>query len=345
MYEIDFLPIGDGARSGDAIAMRFTRPDSDALAHVIIDGGFQDDGQAIVNHVNHYYGVDAIDLVICTHPDGDHIGGLGTVIEKLDVASLAVHDLGARGGSDLKAAKAVGELRDLAKAEGTALYEPFSGLNAFGEALLVAGPNETDYQQLVAEQVAEERAGTRTATPSRSLLAEAASRLSARVVGAFPLEIPFSDAGGTNPRNNSSAIVDLRLGEKRFVFTGDAGVPALDSALAYLEDRGRTDVWPRFVHVPHHGSRHNATSELLNRTLGGASGQNKGSAYISISREAAKDPRYPSPRVANAYGRRGYSVCTTAGTSICFSGDGAPDRGWTPITPLPPLDESIDDRD
>lgn len=345
MYEIDFLPVGDGARSGDAIAMRFTRPDSGELAHVIIDGGFQDDGQALVDHVHRYYGVQAIDLVICTHPDGDHIGGLGTVIKKLNVASLAIHDLGARGGSELKAAKAVGELRDLAAAEGTSLYEPFAGLNAFGGALLVAGPDETYYGTLVAEQVAEERAGTRAAMPSRSLLAEAVSRLSARALGAFPVEIPFSDAGGTNPRNNSSAIVDLRLGEKRFLFTGDAGVPALDSALAYLEGRSRADVWPRFIQVPHHGSRHNATSKLLNRMLGSISDQKKGSAYVSISQEAAKDPRYPSPRVANASGRRGYTVCLTAGTSICFSGDGAPDRGWTPLTPLPPLDESIDDRE
>lgn len=41
MYEIDFLPVGDGARSGDAIAMRFTRPDNGRPAHVVIEAAFK----------------------------------------------------------------------------------------------------------------------------------------------------------------------------------------------------------------------------------------------------------------------------------------------------------------
>ena len=69
MYDIDFLPVGDGGRSGDAIALRFTRPDTGGLAHVIVDAGFQDDGDALVEHVNYYYGTSSIDLAILTHPD------------------------------------------------------------------------------------------------------------------------------------------------------------------------------------------------------------------------------------------------------------------------------------
>ena len=56
MLEIDFLPVGDGEDSGDAIAMRFTRPDTGGIAHVIVDAGFQDDGEALVEHVKNYYG-------------------------------------------------------------------------------------------------------------------------------------------------------------------------------------------------------------------------------------------------------------------------------------------------
>ncbi len=39
MYEIDFLPVGDKGQSGDAIAMRFSRPDGTANAIVVIDAG------------------------------------------------------------------------------------------------------------------------------------------------------------------------------------------------------------------------------------------------------------------------------------------------------------------
>jgi hypothetical protein len=54
MYEIDILPVGDEGQSGDAIAMRFTRPDGQGTAHVIIDAGFDDDGVALVDHVQRY---------------------------------------------------------------------------------------------------------------------------------------------------------------------------------------------------------------------------------------------------------------------------------------------------
>jgi hypothetical protein len=35
--------------------MRFTRPDTGGYAHVVIDGGFRDDGEALVEHVKEYY--------------------------------------------------------------------------------------------------------------------------------------------------------------------------------------------------------------------------------------------------------------------------------------------------
>jgi len=55
VFEVDFLPIGDGSRSGDTIAMRFTRPDTGTLAHLIIDGGYEDDGDALVEHFANVY--------------------------------------------------------------------------------------------------------------------------------------------------------------------------------------------------------------------------------------------------------------------------------------------------
>ncbi len=343
MFEIDFLPVGDGARSGDAIAMRFTRPDTGALAHVIVDGGFQDDGEALVEHVRSYYDTNQIDLVILSHPDADHIGGLGTVIRELQVRALAAHDLSAHGGGDLPAAAAVKELRELAASEGAGLYEPFAGFNAFGGALLIAGPGEDFYEARVVEELAVEKAGTRAAAPAKKGLAAAAERISARVLGAFPVEIPFGDAGGTNPRNNTSTVIDLQFGAQRFVLTGDAGVPAIEAALEYLEGLGRTASNPTLVQVPHHGSRHNASSDCLERLLGAKTSGRRGSALISINKEAAKDPRYPSPRVTNAFGRRGYPCYCIEGNVACLWGDGA-NRDWNPMTAVPPLDESIDNR-
>jgi beta-lactamase superfamily II metal-dependent hydrolase len=343
MFEIDFLSVGEGARSGDAIAMRFTRPDGDGrLAHVIIDAGFKPSGEKLIDHVEQTYGVDTVDLVVLTHPDGDHIGGMGVLLEGLRVGALAIHDLAANGGADLKAAQATTELIALAKRRGTGVYDAFQGLNAFGEALLVAGPSQSFYQALVAEEVAQERKGTRRQA-YKSTLREAAERVFARALSRFPVETDFNDAGGTEARNNTSAIVDLRLGSHRFLFTGDAGVPALNEALDYLDARGRTDRYPDLIQIPHHGSRHNGSRELIAGIAGPHSGERRGVAYVSISEEAARDPRYPSPRITNAFGRRGYEVAATAGTSIFLVGDGAT-RNGAPLTVLPALDETIDDR-
>ena len=52
-YEIDFLSVGDGERSGDAIAFRIgnlSGPREQQFVG-IVDGGFTDSGQALVNHV------------------------------------------------------------------------------------------------------------------------------------------------------------------------------------------------------------------------------------------------------------------------------------------------------
>ena len=48
-YEIDFLAVGEGEKSGDAIALRFgsllTDPPQQTV--FVIDGGFKDSGQAL----------------------------------------------------------------------------------------------------------------------------------------------------------------------------------------------------------------------------------------------------------------------------------------------------------
>ena len=344
MYEIDFLAVGDGTRSGDAITIRFNRPDTGAMVHVIIDAGFQSTGDKVVEFVEDRYGTREIDLAILTHPDSDHIGGMGIVIRELNVAALALHRLSEHGGSTLPAAKEVDDLCEVAKENGTDLYDAFQGLNGFGGALVIAGPTRAYYEQLVQEQLQEAKTAAAAARgPGR--LAEAVQKIAARALTAFPIETDFDDADGDNPRNNSSAIIDIRLAEERFVLTADAGVPAINAALDFLDAEGRSDRWPDLVQVPHHGSRHNLDRATIERLAGPATDARRGSAFVSISKAAADDPRYPSPRVTNAFGRRGYFVGQTAGQNICKSSPHAPSRpDYSPLTPIPAKDESIDDR-
>lgn len=336
MYEIDFLPVGDGGRSGDAIAMRFTSP-SGAIAHIIIDAGFQDDGEALVEHVQRYYGTNRIDLAVLTHPDGDHIGGMGVVVRELDVGTLLLHDLGARGGASLDAADAVDDLMGVASDHGTSVAEPFAGASGFGGSLHILGPTEEYYDELVDEQLVVGK----SAGGGRALL-EATRRRGERFLAALPVEIPFDDGEGTSPRNNSSIITLVEADGRRFLFTADAGAPALHNAWDYLEGSGLRAQAPYFAQIPHHGSRRNASSELLTRLYGGTGQSTSCSALVSVSKNA--DAKHPSPRVVNAYMRRGFSVVQTVGRTIWERSDDAPTRpGWGPVDPLEPMDESSED--
>lgn len=54
---------------------------------MLIDGGDNDQEGEMVNYLRRY-GVHRLDLVIGTHPDSDHIGGLDAVIESLDIGEI-----------------------------------------------------------------------------------------------------------------------------------------------------------------------------------------------------------------------------------------------------------------
>ena len=77
-FEIDFLAVGDGEKSGDAIAVRWGNLSGSRVEQriLVIDGGTLEAGQNLVDHIKTYYKTDSVDAVISTHPDIDHACGL-----------------------------------------------------------------------------------------------------------------------------------------------------------------------------------------------------------------------------------------------------------------------------
>src|SRR5580693_7124870 len=92
-YEIDFLPVGDGERTGDAIVLRYGDIFGARAGQrvVVVDGGFTDTGSRVVDFIRTRYGTTDVDLVISTHPDADHSAGLSVVLEELVVRELWMH--------------------------------------------------------------------------------------------------------------------------------------------------------------------------------------------------------------------------------------------------------------
>lgn len=348
--EIDFLAVGEGEKSGDAIAFRYgnlfgSRQDQTVC---ILDGGTKETGEQLVQHVRQYYGTSHVDIVFCSHLDTDHVSGLTEVVGNLTVGTLAMHrpwehaaaicDLFRDGrltptGLENKLRKALAAARDLetlAERKGIPIVEPFQGMGQDG-ILTVLGPSLTYYQALLACY----RCTPDPIAAIAALLGEAKTKARDAIrwvrESLDPATETLGDDGETSAENNSSLILHVKLPDFQFLFTGDAGIPALtaaaDYAMALNMDLTALNGWQ----VPHHGSRRNVGPRILNRIRAPQ-------AYISAAREGT--PKHPARKVTNALKRRNTNVYVTAGTGIRRWHNAPARSGWDgTVAPVPFFNE------
>lgn len=343
MYEFDFLQVSTTEKSGDAITGRFI-DGTGQWRVIVVDGGFTDFGTNVREHINTHYGTNKVDLVVSTHPDADHINGLTRVVEEMDVSELLVHRPALHGvAGRLGKADVAEELVEAAVRNGAQVTEPFTGLSRFDGMLTVAGPTRDYYEQLLREALVE-RAALKVGALAGGLGAGYALRKAViKVLSALPQEHFFDDDGGTTATNNSSVVLSLAIGGRRLLLTGDAGVHALNEALDYLDETGYSAMPLAFLQAPHHGSRHNLDTALLDRLLGAPGTQfgfQQVEAFVSASPEA---PKHPSPVITNALLRRSAAVYSTESGHICHSDVPIYRRGWAPAPQVQPRDESGED--
>ncbi|MBP2323787.1 beta-lactamase superfamily II metal-dependent hydrolase [Kibdelosporangium banguiense] len=350
MYEVDFLPVesgkGEGSKSGDAIAMRFDCQSEGRRVVVVIDGGFSPIGDELADHIEKYYQTSQVDLVISTHPDQDHMNGLVTLVERLDVLELMVHQprKHVQDVSEFSNLEAVDNLLDAARSQNALISEPFVGEERFGGQLAILGPSESYYTSLIKQHLEEVREGAAKSTESALSLSFAQLKKYLRsALDHVPFLETLSDDVVTGPRNSTSAITLLKVDGERMLFTGDAGIEALERAATYYEMRfGSFQANPLdFFQAPHHGSRRNLGPTILNRILGPREAPylSERTAFISSAKLSEK---HPSPKVVNALKRRGCKVFATERKTILHH-NGLARPGWIPIVPLSAMSEDYDD--
>jgi beta-lactamase superfamily II metal-dependent hydrolase len=358
-FEIDFIPVGEGERNGDAIAVRYGEPG--AYTVMIYDGGTKASGTALVQHVKKYYQTDYVDHVVSSHPDQDHASGLSIVLEELNVGTLWMHRPwqhshlileyfrdGRITNQSLKD-RLQGKMSDAYKLEqlalkkGVTIKEPFQGMQ-IGEFYILSPERDWYIHDLIAEF---------EKSPDQKTYAAAAAMDNARNFGAFrvvadavkkavkwvaerwDMEL-LREGVETSAENESSAILYAYMKEEKegVLLTGDAGVKALKRALDYLDSHNVSAAkLIKFYQIPHHGGRHNVSPSVLDRLVGprllGKPEKFEKRAYVSASSESA----YPRNMVRNAFVRRGAEVVATKGWYLRYS-RGMPDRGWSAVTPL-----------
>lgn len=366
-YEVDFLEVGLGSKSGDAITLRFgnlLERKREEQVVVVIDGGFKDDGEKIVNHIHKYYdATNIVDIVIATHPHEDHTAGLQTVLTEMQVKELWMHKpWDERHTNNLsrwfvdgrvtdksvsnalrKSLDTARDLEKIAEEKGIPIIEPFLGVGRdFGFGRIdIAGPTEEYYESLLPSFSATPEPKGTTFTTLFTGVVERVAEVVSKVFENWDIET-LDDKGETSAENNSGAITMLRVADSQLLFTGDAGIPALTNAVDLLEAHTITHDTRSFVQVPHHGSKRCVGPTILNRLVGPKlleqqKGTKKMTAFCSCAVNGA--PKHPSKKVTNAFMRRGAPVCPTQGKSIWHYRH-APDRAeYSAIQSLPFYDE------
>lgn len=336
-FEVDILPVGDLSKSGDAIAFRYGDFSSrDGFQVVVLDGGFQASGSDLCEHIRDYYETDRIDLVVASHPDGDHVSGLDVVLTEMKVDRLWMHRPWLREAemNNYVVTKAAGtlpeplrksleqayELEEIAISRGIPMQEPFKSLTSDDLVLRVLGPAEDYYAELVPNFSAS--TAKRLVEKAAAALRAAATRI-AETLDADLLVDPHPDAPGA--RNNSSVVLHADFGEEVVLFTADVGVGGLEQALDYAQSVELRS--PSVVQVPHHGSKRNIGPTMLDRIIGSIGGLPIAQSFASVAKEG--QPKHPSQRVVNAIVRRNGKFCRTAGVPLCFRSADVPMRfGW-----------------
>ena len=278
-FEIDFLDLAS-KQSGDAIPLRYSIDDVTRI-HVT-DGGFQDTGDKIIEHIKKYYGdPSTIDAVIASHSDGDHTGGLRKVLEDCDVSELwmlrpwlyadELIDRFARFTNVENLIRrlkevfpSIAKLEEIAEEENIPICEPFQGAK-IGEFTVFA-PTKERYLDLVVESDKTPEATEESARSSLEQEHTLAEENDLSIEAAWGEETFSSEE--TSPENEMSVVQYANLCERKILLTADAGRSALTEAVDYAQSAGLLLPGIDEFQVPHHGSRRNVSSDILDRWLG-----------------------------------------------------------------------------
>lgn len=248
--EIEFLPVGDASKAGDAIVLRYGNVNSYEL--MIVDGGNVDSGKMLVEHVRKYFGNNAIiSHVVLTHSDNDHASGLRTVIEELTVRNLWLHvpwmsaetslpyfsnknwTVDGLQKAILKEYDLIAEIVQLAINKNIPVYFPYAGQQI--GPFQVLSPHKDVYTLLMPQfdrtpdpdQAAIEAAGFWIGKASTNvwsqLLEKAAAKVQKWITESWDNE-RLKDGGVSSASNESSVVLygDFGVG-RRILLTGDAG--------------------------------------------------------------------------------------------------------------------------
>lgn len=332
-FEIDFVKAGENC-SGDAIALRYQTDDGSMKIHVV-DGGYTNDGQKLVDHINATYNYpNRIDHVVLTHPDRDHAAGLQTVLEEFSVGGLWMNRPWShidellprfdyaytREGLIQRLKKDfphTATLEALATQSGIPIYDTFQG-QAIGEFIVLSPTREFYLDMIVASEKTPEAEREETVLGRTFEVVREAARYVAQLWGVENLK---GDITGTSSENETSIVQYANLCGEGVLLTGDAGVQALEEAHSYAVAGGLTLPGIDKFQIPHHGARRNLSTEILDKWLGPRLAFRPDASQLTFSAMISaheNDEDHPRKAVLRAIWHRGGHVTSTERQSFVY---------------------------
>ena len=341
-FEIDFLSNSNVKQDADAICFRFRTNTALPYCICVFDGGTAEYAESIKEHLTKYYGnPSVIDYVFCSHPDQDHASGLKDVLESYTVRHLVMNrpwlyakDLypKVKDGRiteqslerQLRESFPYAEaLEKVALNKGITILDAFEG-RSIENCLRILSPSRQFYLDLLAESPKTAEMDARGAL--HVFARDLASKVLNLIRETWKKESLREDVSTTAV--NESSIVLLGQLDENVLFTGDAGIRALNNAIEYASRLGislKDKV--TFYQIPHHGGRHNVCSSIMDRLVGSIVEEGADASKSAVV-SAAKDSDHPKKMVVNAFIRRGCSVTTTKGRNILHHSPGIVRDGW-----------------
>ena len=349
-YEIDVLAVGD-KKSGDAICVRYGNPQT-SYQVILIDGGYSDNSDKIIEHVRTYYQTDCIDHMVLSHADNDHACGLIGVLKHFRIRALYMnrpwvyapqmlqyfHGNFTLPGlvTDIKSRhEYLIELEKIAEVKGTPVYTLFQGQQI--GPITVLAPSEQRYISLLPDLSKTPKSYAAESTAVFDVFGGIGTvvKTAVRFIReTWTRETLSNDPEPTSASNETSAVQLMEYDDRRILFTADVGPAGLTEAARYAHSLGRLGNL-KWVQLPHHGSRRNVTPQVLDWWLGPPlqdESTTRGVAYCSA---AVNDKEHPRKKVENGFRRRGYPVRTTHGESKRHHFDMPARDGWSASEPSP----------
>lgn len=267
-YELHFLSVGDA----DCIVISYRISPEAKRKISIVDAGNVGDAKTIKDFLWNHYSTRQIDLAICTHPDKDHKGGFFGLMEDQEISikdfwyknpcsvmTLDDFEEGTTKAEAIKICKSVynhpednsKNLIILAERKCTGSVVSVKDGTVYCDIpIKVLGPSEDYYHEVALDMVRD----------FKEVSDEA--EFEAYDEDALPKDEDAKsiiDEDDDNSPTNKSSLILLFDPGRRFLLMGDATCASIKDAMSHHDLTNCT------IKVPHHGSKHNMTTEIIDR--------------------------------------------------------------------------------